>query len=108
MPRAVFYGELRDGKRKRGAPKKRFKDQLKRPLNLTSIKEQHWESNAKDRYSWRAATKQGAMHFEAARRADLDESVNGGRLWQPRVLQMGGSHAPQIGLFSHPNLVAKG
>ena len=73
MPKAVFYGELRDGKRKRGAPKKRFKDQLKQQLNLTSIKEQHWDSIAKDRNRWRATTKQGVMHFEAARRADLDE-----------------------------------
>ena len=29
MPKAVFYGELRQGKGDRGAPRKRFKDQLK-------------------------------------------------------------------------------
>ena len=31
IPKAVFYGELSEGKRDRGAPRKRFKDQLKRP-----------------------------------------------------------------------------
>ena len=30
MPKAVFFGELKTGKRNRGAPKKRYKDQLKR------------------------------------------------------------------------------
>ena len=110
MANAVFYGELRDGKRKRGAPKMRFKDQLKRQLNLTSIKEQHWESIAKDRISWRAATKQGAVHFEVARRADLDEKRKrrkasatscppdgGGGGWFPCTKAC----RSRIGLFSH-------
>ena len=37
MPKAVFFGELREGKRKCGAPKKRYKDQLKKQLSLTEI-----------------------------------------------------------------------
>ena len=32
MPKAVFFSELREGKRDRGAPRKRYKDQLKRQL----------------------------------------------------------------------------
>ena len=30
MPKAVFFNELQEGKRDRGAPRKRYKDQLKR------------------------------------------------------------------------------
>ena len=37
MPKAVFFGELREGKRKCGAPKKQYKDQLKKQLSLTEI-----------------------------------------------------------------------
>ena len=35
MPEAVFFGELREGKRKCGAPKKQYKDQLKKQLSLS-------------------------------------------------------------------------
>ena len=38
MPKAVFYGELRLGKRDRaGALRKRFKDQLKQQLSAASM-----------------------------------------------------------------------
>ena len=30
MPKAVFFSELQEGKRDRGAPRKRYKDELKR------------------------------------------------------------------------------
>ncbi|WP_419616847.1 hypothetical protein, partial [Thiolapillus sp.] len=30
MPKAVFFSELQEGKRDRSAPRKRYKDQLKR------------------------------------------------------------------------------
>ena len=32
MPKAVFFSELQEGKRDRGAPRRRYKDQLKRRL----------------------------------------------------------------------------
>ena len=32
MPKAVFFSELQEGKRGRGSPRKRYKDQLKRQL----------------------------------------------------------------------------
>ena len=32
IPKAVFFSELQEGKRDRGAPRKRYKDQLKRQL----------------------------------------------------------------------------
>ena len=34
MPKAVFFSELQDGKRDRGAPRKRYKDQRKRQLYM--------------------------------------------------------------------------
>ena len=49
MPKAVFYGELRQGKRDTGAPRKRFSEQLKQQLSAASIQEklmkhfQKWE-----------------------------------------------------------------
>ena len=39
LPKAVFYGELCQGKRDRGAPRKRFKDQLRRQLRAAEIPE---------------------------------------------------------------------
>ena len=74
MPKAVFYDELRQGKRDRGAPRKRFKDQLKQQLSAASIPEKDWENIASDRDSWRATTKRGAGSFESARRGSRGET----------------------------------
>ena len=46
MPKAVFFSELQEGKRDRGAPKKRYKDQLKRQLAQTGINHQSWQLEA--------------------------------------------------------------
>ena len=40
MPKAVFFSELQEGKRDRGAARKRYKDQLKRQLAQTGISHQ--------------------------------------------------------------------
>ncbi|KAK4311112.1 hypothetical protein Pmani_017389 [Petrolisthes manimaculis] len=37
LPKIMLYGELANGTRQRGAPKLRYKDQLKRTLALTNI-----------------------------------------------------------------------
>ena len=37
MPKAVFFSELQEGKRDRGAPRKHHKDQLKRQLAQAGI-----------------------------------------------------------------------
>ena len=37
MRKAVFFSELQEGKRDRGAPRKRYKDQLKRWLAQAGI-----------------------------------------------------------------------
>ena len=48
MPKAVdlFYGELVQGKRICGAPRKRYKDQLRRQLRAADIHEVDWETQA--------------------------------------------------------------
>ena len=42
MPKAVFFNELQEGKRDHGAPRKRYKEQLKRQLAQTEISHQSW------------------------------------------------------------------
>ena len=49
MPKEIFFGELSEGKRNRGAPWKRYKDQLKRQLNQAGINPTPWEQQAADR-----------------------------------------------------------
>ena len=43
MPKAVFFSGLREGKRDRGAPRKRYKDQPKRQLAQAGISRQSWQ-----------------------------------------------------------------
>ncbi|XP_076028446.1 uncharacterized protein LOC143017542 [Oratosquilla oratoria] len=59
LPKIMLYGELTPGTRPRGAPKLRYKDQLKRILAITNI-----DPSAKDRKAWRRAAHQakGADH----------------------------------------------
>ena len=46
--RAVFFSELQEGKRDRGAPRKCYKDQLKRQLVQAEISHQSWQQEASD------------------------------------------------------------
>ena len=57
LPKAVFYGELCQSKRDRGAPRKRFKDQRRCQLHADKTPEKDWESRARERVSWRALVK---------------------------------------------------
>ena len=57
MPKAVFFSELQGAKRDRGAPRKRYKDQLKRQLAQEGISHQSWQQEASDRDSWRSSMK---------------------------------------------------
>ena len=66
MPKAVFFSELQEGKRDRGAPRKRYKDQLKRQLVQAGIRHQSWQQEASDRDSWRSVSK-ASRKFEAER-----------------------------------------
>ena len=53
LPKAVFYGELTSGKRKRGGHNLRYKDVLKRHLKAADMDVDTWESDAKNRPFWR-------------------------------------------------------
>ena len=55
MPKTVFFSELQEGKRDRGAPRKRYKDQLKRQPAQAGISHQSWQQEASDRDSWRSS-----------------------------------------------------
>ena len=68
LPKVIFSGELKQGKRHRGAPKKGFKDLLKQQLSLAKINHSKWEQLAADRALWRAATKAAEWQFEEERK----------------------------------------
>ena len=66
LPKVVLYGELSTGHRDRGAPKKRFKDCLKKSLNVCHIDCQQWSDMAPDRDAWRHAVHKAASQFEVS------------------------------------------
>ena len=49
LPKIVLYGELSTGHRDRGAPKKRYKDSLKKSLSTCHIDHRQWSALAADR-----------------------------------------------------------
>ena len=68
LPKIVMYGELSTGHRERGAPKKRFKDCLKKSLTACDIDHKSWSELAADRGAWRHTIHQAANQFEENRR----------------------------------------
>jgi len=73
LPKIVIYGELATGHRDRGAPKKRYKDALKKSLSACNIDHRQWSALAADRGAWRHTVHQSASYFEITRRATLQE-----------------------------------
>jgi exonuclease III len=73
LPKIALYGELSSGHRGRGAPRKRYKDSLKKTLSTCGIDHHQWASQAADRASWRCTIHQAAETFEQNRRAILEE-----------------------------------
>ena len=69
LPKRIFYGELRYGKRSQGGQRKRFKDTLKTSLKAFEIHPDTWETAAKDRNSWRTSLRKGTVTCEASRTA---------------------------------------
>ncbi|KAK3886377.1 hypothetical protein Pcinc_009480 [Petrolisthes cinctipes] len=68
LPKIMLYGELANGTRPRGAPKLRYKDQLKRTLALTNIDPSCWKQTTRDRATWRRAVHHGTTAFEEKRK----------------------------------------
>ena len=55
LPKQMFYGQMKDGKRHQGGPKRRFKDVMKEHLKETNMDYTSWEDIARDKEKWRAA-----------------------------------------------------
>ena len=67
IPKKLFYGEMKSGKRPQHKPRKRFKDSVKANLKLLSIDISKWELSATDRATWRKLIFHGCKEFEAQR-----------------------------------------
>ena len=67
MPKFVFYGELSYRKRSIGAPRRRYKDQLKQQLGWAGIDHCNWQTLALKRSSWRTHAKRAVQNFEEER-----------------------------------------
>ena len=66
--KAIFYGELANGKRKRGGQKLHYKDVLKRHMKNCGIDDDTWEETALDRTRWRATVRISKTSTEQAKK----------------------------------------
>ena len=73
LPKKTLYGELSSGHRDRRAPKKRYKDSLKKSVGVCHIDCSRWSAVAADRAAWRYTVHQAVSFFEASRKEDLRE-----------------------------------
>ena len=96
MPKAVFFGELREGKLKCGAPKKRYKDQLKKQLSLTEILLHSWQQEANNRENWR-----DAAEGKRKKRKERMASQSAVSTYTHICQRCGRACASRIGLYSH-------
>ena len=71
IPRQVMNGELKDGARKQGRPKLRYKDTLKSNLKWSVIQPRQLEACASDRSGWRSLTYKATAAFDEDRRQRL-------------------------------------
>ena len=109
LPKKLLFGELEQGKRSAGGPKKRFKDTLKASLKAFNISHETWEQIAVDRSRWRAAVKQGAKSCEKSRTTTAEhrrEARKNSAYKSPLAANIPCPHCPrkfqaQIGLISH-------
>ena len=86
-----MYGELQQGNRMVGRPRKRYKDSLKDALKSCNVPLQSWETRAEDRASWRTAIHTGVQSFEAGR----TERIRQARLrrkWPDQAVMQQDSH----------------
>lgn len=85
LPRQVFYGELKSGKRNTGRPRKRYKDNIKQHLKTAKENPAHLEQLAADRPTWRGLTKTAANAADADRcaRKEAAKARRAARALQP-------------------------
>ena len=72
IPKQMFFGELSEGKRSVGAPRKRYKDSVKASLKEFGIPQGNWECLAANRQSWRSRISKGAKAAESDRRSKAE------------------------------------
>ena len=73
LPKIALYGELSSGHRNIGAPKKRYKDTLKKALGACDIDHHQWTTLAADRDTWRQTIHQAVSSVEENRMDILKE-----------------------------------
>ena len=71
IPRIVMFAELKEGSRRQGRPKLRYKDTLKGNLKWSGIKPRQLEECASERSGWRSLTVKATTAFEEDRRHRL-------------------------------------
>ena len=67
IPKQLFYGQLKNGQRKIGAPHKRYKNYFKSNLKDFNIDFTAWEKAASDGPAWRRLISNGALLSEENR-----------------------------------------
>ena len=67
LPKRLFCGELKRGKRPQHKPRKRFKDVIKDNLKVLNVDPDNWEELAKNRNEWRRLISTGCDVFEKKR-----------------------------------------
>ncbi|CAH2238576.1 jg17162 [Pararge aegeria aegeria] len=72
LPKAVFYSELSNGKRKSGGQYLRFKDVLKRNLTSCNIPWSNWKRIATQMSKWRKLISEKCKTFEMKRLEHID------------------------------------
>ena len=74
LPKRVLFSELKEGTRRPGGQKKRYKDHIKTTLKACDIEPNHLENLAAERSQWRNSVKQGIQHLETERRNKRDRN----------------------------------
>ena len=74
IPKQLIYSELCHGKKKRGRPQKRFKDNVKVNVKYADIPPNQLEKRAQERGGWRTLTKLACENFERTRHKDIAEA----------------------------------
>ena len=69
IPKQLFFGELKEGKRKRGRPRKRYKDNLKDNIKWCGIKPEELSITASNRQGWKTVSRQAVAALEESRRS---------------------------------------
>ena len=73
LPKQILYSQLSSGHRKRGRPRLRFNDTIKRNLKLRDIKTDSWTSLLQQRDQWRAIVKSWKQSLSHRDDDDHDE-----------------------------------